>query len=329
MIKRRKWLFLLPAPLLLVSCNKNPVVYSDDTPFFVSLDQPSLRIAQFTDTHFTYGFDNYDQRTLNLISKIVNETNPDLVVFTGDQTLSISAPRLYKQLTEHMEGLGVAWSFVFGNHDNDFNDYGALIDAVYSVNPEHLLFKTGPKLENGGVGNFSINFEYNDTPFYNIYMFDSKTEQHTFNRVGISRYQYIDEAQIAWYEERTNTDILTNTRSTIFTHVPLVQHLDYVLYVDDGGVVGNVNEQVYPQSLDKGLFDMIVKQGVSDAVFVGHDHSNNFAFYHEGVLLGYGQNSGFNSYGKYPEGARIIDIDQHKTLSTFIIYGDLTSDYHI
>lgn len=329
MMKRRKIGALLLLPLLLVACNKTSVIYSDDTPFYFTLEKPSLRVVQFTDTHFTYGFDNFDQQTLNLITTIVNAADPDLVVFTGDQTLSISAPRLYKQLTEHMESLDVTWSFVFGNHDNDYHDYSKLLTAIESVNPERLLFKTGPELEDGGVGNFSINFTYDDEPFYNIYMIDSKTEQHTFKREGVSRYEYLSTAQIAWYEEKTNDDILLNTRSTIFMHVPLIQYLEYEQYIDSGGFVGEVNESVYPQSIDTGMFDAIVRQGVTDAVFAGHDHENNFAFYHEGVLLGYGQNSGFNSYGKLQEGARVIDIDNDKNLSTFILYGDLTSDYYI
>lgn len=328
-MRQRKLSALLLLPLLLVACNQTSVTYTDDIPFYVTLEKPSLRVVQFTDTHFTYGFDNYDKRTLNLISTIVNTAKPDLVVFTGDQALSISAPRLYKQLTEHMESLDVTWSFVFGNHDNDYHDYSKIIAAIESAKPEQLLFKTGPKLEDGGVGNFSINFTYDDEPFYNIYMLDTKTEQHTFKREGISRYKYLSTAQISWYENKTNDDVLLDVRSTIFMHVPLIQFLEYENYLDANGVVGEVNESVYPQSVDKGMFDVIVRQGVTDAVFAGHDHENNFAFYHEGVLLGYGQNSGFNSYGKLQQGARVIDIDSDKKLSTFILYGDLTSDYYI
>ncbi len=328
-MKKAKLIFFLTLPLLLASCGNKPFTYSDDTPFVENLTTPSLRIAQFTDTHFTYGFDRYDKNTLALITKVVEATNPDIVVFTGDQTLSISAPRLYKQLARHMESLQIPWSFVFGNHDDDYHTHTTIIRALETVETTYLRFKSGPKLEKGGYGNFAINYYYDGDPFYNLYMLDSKTEQKKLRPEGLSRYDHLSPAQVAWYDEKAQNDATLNVPSTIFMHVPLVQYLLYEDYMNSNQFVGEANESVYSQNIDTGLFSAITTHGVSQAVFAGHDHRNNFAFYHENVLLGYGQNSGFNSYGTLQEGARIIDIDENKTLSTFIIYGDLTDAYHI
>ena len=68
------------------------------------------------------------------------------------------------------------------------------------------------------------------------------------------------------------------------------------------------SEQISSQSKDTGFFDSMLTNGMSQAVFVGHDHRNNFVFTHQGIKLVYGRNSGYNAYGGLTRGARIIEI---------------------
>ena len=89
--------FALLSTLLLTKGPSFTISYTDDDPFVVNLTKPSLKVVQFADLHLTYGFDKLDKLTYKLINDIVKETTPDLVVFTGDQTLSITAPSRYKQ----------------------------------------------------------------------------------------------------------------------------------------------------------------------------------------------------------------------------------------
>lgn len=316
-------LFALAGPLL----RANAIAFSDDFPFTFNLEQPSLKIVQFTDLHLTYGFDYNDQRTFKLIRDITLAVEPDLIVFTGDQTLSIYGDLLYGELSRQVDGLNTPWTFVFGNHDDDFQSYEQVLRALYRTNPENLYFKVGPSLSSegfraDGYGNFYFNYYYNDLPFYNLYFLDSHDELDRRESDSLSRYKYLTPAQVSWFETKVSADALDNIKSSVFMHIPLVEYAEapnsatYLL----SGLIG---ESIYTQSKNTGFFTVMQNSGVSEAVFVGHDHRNNFVFEKEGIKLVYGQNSGFNGYGNMRRGARVIEINEGEPLNTYVIYGDL------
>jgi predicted MPP superfamily phosphohydrolase len=144
--------------MTLVSCqsNNSPVVYTDDDPFVIEMRNDSLKILQLTDLHLIYGIDAQDRKTFSNIRNLVLSEDWDLVVISGDMALSISTPSLFEKLISVMEDLETPWTFVFGNHETDYCDYSDLLDRI--GNTEYLYFKVGPELEEGGVGNFKINF---------------------------------------------------------------------------------------------------------------------------------------------------------------------------
>lgn len=316
--------FALLSTLLVTKVPSLKINYSDDLPFEIALENESLKIVQFTDLHLTYGFDEFDKRTFALIKNITAEVKPDLIVFTGDQTLSISAPSMYRKLILYMEEFKTPWTFVFGNHDDDFHFFSTLLDSIFRVYTTHMYFKVGPELEDGGYGNFAINTTFGGVPFYNLYFLDSKTEQMTFNRVGVSKYLHFSNAQVSWFKDKVEADKLNNIKSTVFTHIPLVQHRLSLEEEHKDKVKGYQGESVYSQNIDTGFFQAMVDSGVSEAIFFGHDHLNSFTFTHEGITMGYGRISGYNGYGTLKRGARIIEIDETKTLKTYLIYEDLT-----
>ena len=67
---------------------------------------------------------------------------------------------------------------------------------------------------------------------------------------------------------------------------------------------------------------------LTQAVFVGHNHRNDFVFTHQGIKLVYGRLSGYNAAGQIKRGARIIEITPGTTkvpeLTTKIINEDLS-----
>lgn len=317
----------LLSTLLTIKGQSFKVEYSDDLPFTLNLSKESLKIVQFTDLHLTYGFDEFDKLTYTLIDNVIKETTPDLIVFTGDQTLSVTAPLIYKLFVKFMEEYNIPWTFVFGNHDNDFHKYNNLLGAIDFEESKNLLFKVGPQLYRGGVGNFALNYYYEGTPFYNLYFLDSKTEQRSLRRVGVSKYDHFSPAQVGWFQNKVLVDKTNNVKSSVFTHVPLIQHRLAMEKEYASFVKGHRGEGVYSQNIDTGFFDAMVESGVSEAIFVGHDHKNSFVFTHEGIKLTYGRISGYNGYGNLKRGARIIEIDETRTLSTYLIYEDLSYEY--
>jgi hypothetical protein len=205
-----------------------------------------------------------------------------------------------------MESLEIPWTFIFGNHDNDFNDYTKLLDQIHDT--KYLYYKNGPELIDGGIGNFKINFVYDDQIIYHAYFLDSKTERETYTEEE-GEYGYLSDAQVSWYEDSVSTDLV---ESIVFMHIPLRQ---YIEARDYEGVF--LEDKVYAQGIDTGFFDVMVAHNMSKAVFVGHDHLNDFSFTKEGILLAYGRISGYTSYGYLERGGRHIQI-KDQVIDTYV-----------
>jgi hypothetical protein len=308
----KKSLIFLVLVLLtsLISCqsNSSPIVYTDDEPFTIEMSNNSLKILQLTDLHLIYGFDASDRKTFKGIEKLVSSEDWDLVVISGDIALSISTPRLFRKLISFMEGLETPWTFVFGNHETDYCDYSDLLDKIDDT--EYLYFKVGPELDEGGVGNFKINFTKQGNIFYSIYLMDSHAEREVYTE-SEGEYDYIQASQVTWYENHVSEDLVD---SVMYMHIPLRQFIDPIDY--DGLFE---EDKVYAQGIDTGLFDKIVESGRTKGVFVGHDHLNNFSFALEGVLLAYGQISGYSAYGNLDRGGRVVEISASGDMTSYIL----------
>jgi predicted MPP superfamily phosphohydrolase len=296
----------------LAGCTSTHVIlHTDDEPFVMTVDDGSLDIIQLTDLHLTYGIDRRDRMTFDLISDLVDAEDWDLVVLTGDMMMSPSAVRLFKSLVRHMESLGTPWTFVFGNHDDDFHDKATLLDAMPAT--EHLLFKAGPAIEDGGAGNFEIRVGSQTGTFAHLYFLDSKSERDD-NGPGALNYDYLSKAQVAWYETKVEDD---TAPSVVFMHMPLQEYGDAVDYEGTFG-----EDKVYWQGINTGFFDAMVTHGKSLGVFVGHDHLNDFSFMKDGILLAYGRATGYNGYGSLERGGRTVRIDSEGRLTSSIITGE-------
>lgn len=302
------WIFIFSI-IGLSGCQAYVIQYTDNEPFQIAMTHDEVKILQVTDLHLTYGIDSYDHKTLSLIKDLAQADDYDLIVITGDLTMSPSAPRLFTELIKYMESIKIPWTFVFGNHEADFNTYAELLEKV-DVPTEYMYFKVGPQLADGGYGNFKIEFTKNGMPFYNAYFLDSKAERAVYTEEE-GEYDYLSTAQVQWYEDSVSTDTV---ESVAFMHIPLRQMMNPVTYV------GIFNEdKVYAQGVDTGFFDAMVNYGLTKAVFVGHDHKNDFYTIVDGIMLAYGRCTGFNAYGNLELGGRHIEISSAGVLSTYIV----------
>ena len=170
MIRKGLIIWLLVLTIGLFSCQENNAtnIYTNDDPFTIELDHDTVKILQLTDLHLTYGIDVFDRKTFSAIKTLVSSDDFDLVVISGDMTLSPNGPRLFQRLVKVMEELQTNWTFVFGNHETDFNRYEDYLQKTANTN--FLYFKAGPELSEGGVGNFRIQFTHNEIPLYTVYL---------------------------------------------------------------------------------------------------------------------------------------------------------------
>jgi len=290
------------------STTEYEITYTDDLPFEINMKGESLKILQLTDLHLTYGLDANDRATIREIEALVKSQDFDLVVITGDMTMSVSAPTLFAELIHVMEALETPWTFVFGNHETDYDSYNDFLDKIQET--QYLYFKVGPELDGGGVGNFRIVFNKDDNPFYTLYFLDSHAERADYTEEqGI--YDYVKESQVNWVDEHLLED---TTDSVMYMHIPLRQFMNPTNYV------GTFNEdKVYAQGVDTGLFSILIERGKTKGVFVGHDHLNNFYVNVGGIMLAYGQITGYSAYGDLPRGGRVVEIDSSGSMSSYIL----------
>ena len=310
-MKKLTVLALLIVLFALASCQATPraIEYTDDDPIQIEMQNDTLKILQVTDLHLTFSSISYNDRmTLDTIELLVKSDDFDLVVISGDMTMTTAGVRMFRALVRHMESMETPWTFVFGNHETDYHDYVEYLDQI--TDTEYLRFKVGPELENGGVGNFRIQFTKDAVPFYNLYFFDSHTEREVYTEAE-GEYDYIQTSQVEWYASHVENDTVD---SVAFMHIPLRQFIEATDYV---GVFEE--DKVYAQGVDTGLFTAMVDAGLTKGVFVGHDHLNDFYFIKDGIYLAYGRITGYNAYGDLERGGRVIAVDATGLMTTSIL----------
>lgn len=307
------FLTLILLSISLISCSEKSIIepYDDTTFGYIDINKDDIKILQLTDLHLTYGFDYLDKKTYKLIDKLIKYESPDVIVITGDVTMTIIAKNVIKQFIIHMDKYNIPWTFLFGNHEADYHNIESIVKVIYKIKTKNLYFHPGPILSNNnthGASNFKLKITNGNKPILNLYLLDSKA-----NRIdGVVDedfpYDYLSIEQVKWYKEEVETDLVD---SLLFVHIPLMQYLEYD---------GQIGEKIWPQGKDTGLFNEIITNNKTLGVFVGHDHLNDFEFIYEGILLAYGRNTGYNAYGTDNKGARVITYNfNSKALNTYIV----------
>ncbi|MPN21594.1 hypothetical protein SDC9_168974 [bioreactor metagenome] len=88
-------------------------------------------------------------------------------------------------------------------------------------------------------------------------------------------------------------------------------------YVLKSGVEGQYNEPICSPCYNNGQFDSWKKMGDVRGAFFGHDHTNDFAGYVDGIMLAQCRGTGFNGYADGDRtGVRLIVLNEND-LSTF------------
>ena len=272
----------------------------------------SFRILQITDFHLTYGFDSNDRKTFNLIEQLVLNVEPDLIVITGDLTMSPYSEALSHQIGRFFARLGVPWAYVFGNHEIDFNQSRAKLQAVLAPYAGNM-FQRGPSNVQG-EGNYLIRvLNASQEDAYALFFLDTHADREYYvNGKYVTGYDYLYQSQIDWYKDRVETLSLEANRvvdSLVFLHIPLVEY-EEIKNLHPSEYEGEFHEGPYVPLENTGFFDQVVRSGSTKGIFAGHDHINDFSFSHQGILLAYGRLTGYNAYAMkgFERGGRIIDL---------------------
>ncbi len=317
-IQMRNWLAiigLLTSLTLLTGCAHIPVK-KGDRPLESQLKfrkNGSFKIVAFGDVHWNRMSDK-DKETLRVMDSILETEKPDLVIYTGDNCLSdkLDAVREgYQQLTEPVVRRGIPWAATLGNHDAEYG--GLTRKDVYKsmLGLPGNLSVLGPE-DIHGYGNYVLPVMSKNGKKIQalLYVLDSNSYATTH---GAQIYDWIHQNQVQWYRQTSEyykqLNNGKNFPSYAFFHIPLQE---YNNFYSKGTVIGVKNEDVCCSPVNSGLFSSFIENGDIKAVFVGHDHVNDYIAGYEGLWLGYVRGISFNTYGKdgFAKGSRIIELKE-------------------
>ncbi len=257
-------------------------------------------IVQLTDMQLwsnnkdnNYAFETAEQ--------VIKQTEPDLVVFTGDNVSGVGVPELLKIFIKKIEELAKKYNFlwapVFGNHDNEMratpNWSGDQYLKVSRENGGHCLFQKGPTNlgdEYGDLlGNYVINVKEGEEIVQSLYMLDNSANAKYSDELINSIYEKegrknkerpFPYAQIEWCKwQATNINKIAGkvVPSIFFTHCAPYEMGDVLLkYVagPNGKLDGQKSENSSSDDLAK---DMQEGDGywTVPGSFVNNDNNNS------------------------------------------------------
>jgi len=250
-----------------------------------------------------------DTKALNMMDWLVEKTDPDFIMTTGDNTYFGFSGLMTPTIVKKMEGYGVPWGVTLGNHDTEgIMDRNWVGDQYQGA--QNSLFEMGPD-DVSGIGNYVINIaDESGRDIYSLIMMDS----HAKRQYADGRdYDYIYPDQIEWYEWVVQGE--AGVPSMLFFHIPLPEYADLKAMWEAGELDGATSfgedrERVCCPPENSGLFDKIVELGSTTHIFAGHDHVNDLSAEYRGVRLTYGLKTGPACYAdKDMQGATLITIE--------------------
>ncbi len=261
------------------------------------------------DTVF-WATDQVEERCYNYITEIIEATNPDLIIITGDIVYGEFDDNGTALLSfiNFMESFQIPWAPVLGNHDAE-STKGVDWQCEQFENAEYCLFEQKTLT---GNGNYSVGIVQGNELKRVFYMLDSngnstasiesRANMHTSTNVGFSQNQ------VDWYTEQITAikNVSPNTKISFAYHIQQAifatafekygfsqkqdVYIDYLSDKADGdfGYIGRGLKNPWDQMnfVWKGM-----KELGCDSVFVGHEHCNSASVVYKGVRFQFGQKS--------------------------------------
>lgn len=310
-------IFALGAGMLCRAQTPSPLSFGADKEF---------RIVQFTDMHLDPGSEYkrlQSEKTFARLGRVLSETRPDLVAFTGDIVTGCPAESMWNRLLDSMAVYRIPFCVVMGNHDAEQDLSRVRIAELVTSSPYSLNVRNS----SGELADMEIKIasSIGKADAAALYFMDS----HDYSTVkGVDGYGWFYPQQVDWIRKCSKEASAGNggdpLPSLAFFHIALpeyVQAWDRREYLPH---IGRAAEAQCPGALNTGMFAAMVEEGNIMGTFVGHDHDIDYMVVYNGVALGYGRFSGDDTtYNNLRPGVRIIVLEEGKrTFSTWICEDD-------
>ena len=298
--------------------------------------------------------ENKSKNTLYTIEKAIELTEPDLVVFGGD-----NIGGHWDEMTDEyvlwclgniigsVKKFNVPLAIVFGNHDGQNEHISQLLnkEIQMSLYMEYGNFRgCFNEADVYGCGNYHLPVLAHDSDEvqWNVWCFDSNDYPR---RPDGSVISYDEEAlhadQLKWYENTVKAEKEKFGRTVpavAFQHIPLNQVHDFIeecseaesdyehrekfFRAKEGAVIeGLLREKPCTPKKDRNELEAWKRGGDIKAAFFGHDHTNTFRMDIDGISLYQTLKCGYETYGS-EHGGRLITLFENSdkyTTETIVI----------
>lgn len=157
--------------------------FSDDQIFYIEKESgDDFVILQLTDLHISSPAQG-ERDVFPYMRKWVQQTQPDMIVITGDGVNGTSDDSDMKALINEMKSYGIPWTYVFGNHEKDGTGGVKRLSALLAqeaLNDPLLMYSEGVFTDEGRYGNYVVNVMQKNKLVYSLFFFDSGREYETF-----------------------------------------------------------------------------------------------------------------------------------------------------
>ncbi len=320
---------LLVAVLIVVGSLGFVTFYHKD---YKEADDTAYKILQITDVHILND-EKKDAKAFKTITEMVETTNPDMIILTGDLTSEKENFTAFKTGCAFLESFNIPWAFVFGNHEgldikyeeNEVLDPEKIADrqtlSDYLESLPNCIYEAGDEKADG-MGNYYYNVtDDNGKVITSLIMMDS----HSYDEEN-SGYDHFHDNQIEWYENTVkfiakdvNGDESKVVPSLAFFHVPMQE---YMTAYDEAKGTDNLlwgfrfpKEDGTP-AVDDQMFEKMAELGSTKGCFAGHDHMNNYSVNYQGIRLTYGLSCDHNIYMVPVRGGILINIKNDGSFTT-------------
>ena len=334
----------IPDFVIEVPAGRDPVVLQlSDTQI---IDGAQSRPTHSSGDKITYATHLIKQYCYDYLTEILQETDPDLIIITGDLVYGAYDDNgsVLKAFIEFMDSFQIPWAPVFGNHESE-SKMGVDWQCEQLENAQYCLFE---QKELTGNGNYSVGIKQGGTLKRVFYMLDSNgnttasneslANGHTVASVGFNN------DQIEWYTEQITRlkELSPETKISFAYHIQQAifgealqkygfnqkeKYQDILIdYAEnktqgDFGYVGRQMKDGWDSS--KNVFNGMKALGV-DSIFVGHEHCNSASVVYEGVRFQYGQKSSeYDRYNAVTDENEIIDTAIWKKTGTPLVGGSV------
>ena len=284
---------------------------------------------------------------LRMLDRAYDTLQPDLVLFTGDNTLGNhlldvgpfrietlgrseitlrQLRRALKNILAPVEARAIPFAMIYGNHD-DMNDVSKEAQFALYRAYAHCLPMNGSGAD-VDCDTYRIPILSADGQVrWNLWMLDSARND------GTGQHWQITEETVRWYERESARLAEENggkpVPSLLFIHVPLpeirgllqpceaetpgsVRTENGFFRLDPAKAQGTLGEPVSPCEAPCPLFGAVKRRGDVRAVISGHDHSNCFDGETDGVRMIQSGAASFRCYGSRVRGVRLFVLRENE-----------------